>query len=779
VATILAAAVKKIGFDLVYAGVKGVDDDQGWVGIALAELLDLPLVNAVRSTTAQGTAVRLVRDVEGGRETVEAPLPVVVTASGGRFIDLAWSTDSRSVAATQRDAGSSTTDVYVAPAGGGAWRNGTLLRNAFLSQWISADELLVHTGNGLIAVQGTGGGGLRPLTGQVATSPFLGDDGRVYYFAGQVSPSVRDSTVPVINAGQSRVWSLTLDGGDIRPETTQAYDDVRLAGRWPDGRFVVHQGASTALAFLAESQPPFDTILGVVDRVVFSPDRRTAIGLTGTRIFRYDTAQPSTPVVLLSDVLQPDAWYPETVTVATSPAPVTARPAARYTFALGGLLWVTDASGAVRLVRQLQGNDVDLRRLSGVAVPQWSPAGDRIVYFDVLPNSDRGAVFVTDATAGTGGRLSDQDAVGPFPTWTPDGNVAYTDLVAAFDSAGFGADGEVRVVSPTNGARVTTYHAREVAFGGGKTYLIDNGKLDLPLQTRTQHAVLEATPTGTRTVATMAELSAGTQFGVTPQLQLSMLGSSADGTILSVRISPAAGSVGFIFATFRASDGRPTLQADGREVADFRWAPNGHLSGMTLGNIPVVRDADTGTIEIGKLADLAVIDRDLFAPDAGPIGDGRVRQVDPADHGPDERRGRSQRQEPARLVEPTDRLDEDRPVHPVLPQQRGQVIRRVPLGEHSERPGHPVVPAGGRIPEMLVGVDDEAHRVGPVVRSSLHPRSEGTRCSRPVSSIPRSSRRSAKPVTAPPCSSPTATSPTRRERTPMHRGCTSTSVLAG
>ncbi|HTJ60799.1 MAG TPA: hypothetical protein VL333_06370, partial [Candidatus Saccharimonadales bacterium] len=337
---------------------------------------------------------------------VDLPLPVVVRASGGRFIDLAWSTDSRSVAATQRDAGSSTTDVYVAAARGGTWRNVTGLRNAFLSQWISADELLVHTGNGLIAVQGTSGGGLRPLTAQVATSPFLGDDGRVYYFAGQVSPSVRDATVPVINAGQSRVWSLTLDGGDIRPETTQAYDDVRLAGRWPDGRFLVHQGASTALAFLAQGQPPIDTTIGVVDRVVYSSDRRTAIGLTGSRIFRYDTAQLTTPVVLLSDVLQPDAWYPQTVTVATaSPAPVTPRPAARYTFALGGLLWVADATGAVRLVRQLQANDVDLRRLSGVAIPQWSPGGDRIVYFDVLANSDRGAVFVTDVT-GTGGRLS-------------------------------------------------------------------------------------------------------------------------------------------------------------------------------------------------------------------------------------------------------------------------------------------------------------------------------------------------------------------------------------
>ena len=35
-------------------------------------------------------------------------------------------------------------------------------------------------------------------------------------------------------------------------------------------------------------------------------------------------------------------------------------------------------------------------------------------------------------------------------------------------------------------------------------------------------------------------------------------------------------------------------------------------------------DVDTGTIEVGKLADLTVVDRDLFARDAGPIGDGRV-----------------------------------------------------------------------------------------------------------------------------------------------------------
>jgi predicted amidohydrolase YtcJ len=49
------------------------------------------------------------------------------------------------------------------------------------------------------------------------------------------------------------------------------------------------------------------------------------------------------------------------------------------------------------------------------------------------------------------------------------------------------------------------------------------------------------------------------------------------------------------------------------------------MRGFTLGSAYVNHlDAETGSIEVGKLADLAVVDRDLFARDAGPIGDAIV-----------------------------------------------------------------------------------------------------------------------------------------------------------
>ena len=49
------------------------------------------------------------------------------------------------------------------------------------------------------------------------------------------------------------------------------------------------------------------------------------------------------------------------------------------------------------------------------------------------------------------------------------------------------------------------------------------------------------------------------------------------------------------------------------------------LAAFTIGSAYVNHDdGDAGSIEGGKRADLAVLDRDVFDPDAGPLGDARV-----------------------------------------------------------------------------------------------------------------------------------------------------------
>ena len=60
-------------------------------------------------------------------------------------------------------------------------------------------------------------------------------------------------------------------------------------------------------------------------------------------------------------------------------------------------------------------------------------------------------------------------------------------------------------------------------------------------------------------------------------------------------------------------------------LPDERISLDAALAGFTSGTAFVNHlETETGTIEVGKLADLTILDRDLFAPDAGPIGDARV-----------------------------------------------------------------------------------------------------------------------------------------------------------
>ena len=83
VAKALAAEIKAGGFDLVLFGKHAFDTSAGVVGTAVAELLDLPCVTAASKleiANGRGTARR---ELEGGAELVEFPLPAVVTIDEG------------------------------------------------------------------------------------------------------------------------------------------------------------------------------------------------------------------------------------------------------------------------------------------------------------------------------------------------------------------------------------------------------------------------------------------------------------------------------------------------------------------------------------------------------------------------------------------------------------------------------------------------------------------------------------------------------------------------
>lgn len=85
-ATVLAQAIKAIGFDLVLCGKQTLDGDTGQVGPAIAEMLGLRLVPGVTkvdfSSDCSYATVQKKLD-RGNREIVECPLPALFTIEMG------------------------------------------------------------------------------------------------------------------------------------------------------------------------------------------------------------------------------------------------------------------------------------------------------------------------------------------------------------------------------------------------------------------------------------------------------------------------------------------------------------------------------------------------------------------------------------------------------------------------------------------------------------------------------------------------------------------------
>jgi electron transfer flavoprotein beta subunit len=82
-ARVLAAATARTAFDLIVAGVESTDGYTGTVPVAVAELLGLDSVTALRSLEVAGDGLRVERQTEGGYDVLTCPLPALVTVTAG------------------------------------------------------------------------------------------------------------------------------------------------------------------------------------------------------------------------------------------------------------------------------------------------------------------------------------------------------------------------------------------------------------------------------------------------------------------------------------------------------------------------------------------------------------------------------------------------------------------------------------------------------------------------------------------------------------------------
>ncbi len=83
VAAQIAEIAKQGAYDIIFTGKETIDYNGGAVGGMLAELLDLPYVANATNFQVNGTTATIKREIEGGEETLESLLPIVVGCQKG------------------------------------------------------------------------------------------------------------------------------------------------------------------------------------------------------------------------------------------------------------------------------------------------------------------------------------------------------------------------------------------------------------------------------------------------------------------------------------------------------------------------------------------------------------------------------------------------------------------------------------------------------------------------------------------------------------------------
>jgi len=83
VANQIASVATQGSYDLILTGKETIDYNGASVGGMLATLLDLPFISLAAKLELDGDKATLIREIEGGEETVEVKLPLVVGCQKG------------------------------------------------------------------------------------------------------------------------------------------------------------------------------------------------------------------------------------------------------------------------------------------------------------------------------------------------------------------------------------------------------------------------------------------------------------------------------------------------------------------------------------------------------------------------------------------------------------------------------------------------------------------------------------------------------------------------
>lgn len=83
IASQIAAIAKQGTYDLIFTGKETIDYNSSSVGGMIAELLDLPFISLAAKFELSGSTATVTREIEGGEETVEVSLPLVVSCQKG------------------------------------------------------------------------------------------------------------------------------------------------------------------------------------------------------------------------------------------------------------------------------------------------------------------------------------------------------------------------------------------------------------------------------------------------------------------------------------------------------------------------------------------------------------------------------------------------------------------------------------------------------------------------------------------------------------------------